>query len=272
MNYFYKKMQIFLTFLKNYKIVLTAAMLFVVLHILPLGVRPLIMPDESRYAEIPREMLESGDWIVPRLNGVRYFEKPVLGYWVTALSIMVFGENTFAIRFPSALAVGITALLVFWLGQEFMPGVPSEIFASVLLFFPLCFFIGVFNVLDSMLSMLVTASLVAFFFAYMAKRPVSKVIFLALCGGFGALAFLVKGFVALVIPISAILPFLFWERRPAFIKNFWVVLTGVVLVSLPWCILIYLRESEFWNYFFWHEHIRRFLHASPGQHAQPFWF
>ena len=84
-------------------------------YILPLGSRQMIRPDEFRYAEIPREMLASGNWITPKLVDVRYFEKPALGYQLTALSFKYFGENAFALRLPSALAVGITALLLFGL-------------------------------------------------------------------------------------------------------------------------------------------------------------
>ena len=73
---------------------------FLVLYVLPLGLRDLTAPDEPRYAEIPREMIVSGDWVVPHLNGVRYFEKPGLGYWVHAGSILLFGENNMAVSHP----------------------------------------------------------------------------------------------------------------------------------------------------------------------------
>jgi hypothetical protein len=67
-----------------------------VLYFSFLGSHGLLEPDEGRYSEIPREMLESGDWVTPRLNYVKYFEKPVLHYWLTALSFKLFGENAFA--------------------------------------------------------------------------------------------------------------------------------------------------------------------------------
>ena len=98
---------------------LTFVAVFLVLYVLPLGVRPLVIPDETRYAEIPREMLVSGDWIVPRLNGLRYFEKPPLGYWLNAASMWLFGESAFAIRLPSAIAAGLTAVLLFVWARRF---------------------------------------------------------------------------------------------------------------------------------------------------------
>jgi 4-amino-4-deoxy-L-arabinose transferase len=92
---------------------------FLLFYILPLGFRPIFIPDESRYAEIPREMIASGDWVVPRLDGIRYFEKPVLGYWLNAISIKMFGENAFAVRFPSAMATGLSAFIIFLLIRRF---------------------------------------------------------------------------------------------------------------------------------------------------------
>ena len=75
----------------------------------------MLTPDEFRYGEIPREMIETGNWVVPKLIGVRYFEKPVMGYWLSAASIMIFGENGFAVRFSSALTTGLAAFLLFFL-------------------------------------------------------------------------------------------------------------------------------------------------------------
>ncbi len=68
-----------------------------------LGNRPLSVPDEGRYVEIPREMVASGNYLTPRLNGVKYFEKPVLFYWLEAFSIKLFGLNEFTLRLWPAL-------------------------------------------------------------------------------------------------------------------------------------------------------------------------
>ena len=68
-----------------------------------LGSHPLINPDEGRYAEIPREMVATGDWVTPRLDGVKYFEKPPLMYWAVALCLEVFGPGEWSVRAPPAL-------------------------------------------------------------------------------------------------------------------------------------------------------------------------
>jgi len=248
--------------------------LFILLYILPLGVRPIVIPDESRYAEIPREMLASGDWVVPHLNGLRYFEKPVLGYWLNAASIIMFGENAFAIRFPSAVATGISALMVFLLVRRFAGGYSAGIFAAVA--FLTClevFGIGTFSVLDSPLSMFLTAGMGFFLFAHMECSPGTRRLYLTLFGIFCGLAFLTKGFIAFWVPAVAIVPFMMWGQRwKEVLRICWLPVVAAILVSLPWAVMIHLREPDFWRYFFWVEHVKRFISPGGGQHSNPFWF
>ena len=104
------------------KISFAVLAVFLLLYILPLGKRVMFAPDEFRYAEISREMIASGDWLTPHLDGLRYFEKPVMGYWLNAVSIKLFGENAFAIRFPAAMATALAGLMLFFLVKSFAGG------------------------------------------------------------------------------------------------------------------------------------------------------
>jgi len=248
--------------------------LFLILYILPLGWRPIAIPDETRYAEIPREMIASGDWVVPRLNGFRYFEKPVLGYWLNAFSILLFGETPFAIRLSSALATGMTAAIIFFLMRRFGRGSEAGILgAAAYLTCLLVLALGVISILDSMLTLFLTGAMAFFFFAYREGRPLKRAVFLGLFGAFCGLAFLMKGFLAFAAPFITIVPFLIWEGRlKELFRMTWIPLLALLLVTLPWCILIHLRESDFWHYFFGVEHIKRFLSPIAGQHPKPFWY
>lgn len=240
----------------------------------PLGVRPLIIPDETRYAEIPREMINSGDWIRIRLNGLRYYEKPAMGYWLNALSISVFGENEFAVRFPSALSAGLSALIVFLLASRFNGGLTQgATSAAIYLTFIQVFGIGVFSVLDSMLSFFITACLGAFHLGWRLRQSLPRHRFwLAVTGVLCGLAFLTKGFIGIVVPAVVIAPFMIWENQwRAMLKTAAVIGGAAVLTVLPWGLLIHWREPGFWDFFFWNEHIRRFM-APNAQHKQHFLF
>jgi len=248
--------------------------IFLFLYIFPLGVRPLVIPDESRYAEIAREMLETGDFVVPRLNGLRYFEKPVMGHWLNAASIKVFGENEFAVRFTSACSVGLSALMLFFLARRFAGSYFSGLVSSMI--FLTCFevfVVGVFSVLDSMFSFFITAAIICFYYAYsnsISDRLGPKNIFLLCCGIFIGFAFLTKGFLAIVLPVIIMTPFLIWEKRwKDLFTAPWIPLAAAVLVVLPWVVMIHLKEPDFWNYFFWEEHFKRFS-TDNAQHKEPF--
>ena len=128
-------------------------MAYFLVYIGPLPFRPLYLPDETRYAEIPREMLSTGDWIVPRLNGLRYFEKPVFSYWLTALSFGLFGQNRFAARLPCALATGLSAALLALFLRRTGHGTFALMGVAVFLTTWEVYVLGVFNVPDAVFSL-----------------------------------------------------------------------------------------------------------------------
>ena len=85
-----------------------SVVVFLIVSVLVVGVRPMIQPDEPRYGIIAAEMAETGQWFALRMAGFHYYEKPPMGYWMMAASIEAFGENTYAIRLPSALAANLS--------------------------------------------------------------------------------------------------------------------------------------------------------------------
>ncbi len=254
-----------------------ALAVYLLLYIFPLWGRPLFVPDESRYGEIPREMIADGDFVVPHLDGLRYFEKPVLAYWVHAGAIMIFGENRFALRLPSALAVGLTGLIIFFLLRRLLPrpddGVLPPLALAVFFTSSEVMAVGTFAVLDSLLALFLTVVVAAFFLATESSPGSARERFFLLFAGVACgLAFLTKGVLALAVPVVVFVPYLLWERRWRDIFRLaWLPLASAVVVALPWAVAINAREPGFWHYFFWVEHVKRFL-ARDAQHGKPFWF
>ncbi len=254
---------------------LTFGLLIVIVYILPLDVRPISVPDESRYAEIPREMILSGNWTAPHLNGLRYFEKPAMGYWIHSLSMLAFGENSFAIRFPSAISTILSALFIMLLVRRFTGDRKRALLsAAAFLTCAEVFGIGVFCVLDSLLAMFITGTMSAFFTATQENSSIRKNIYLILAGISCGCAFLTKGFLAFALPAAGIIPFLIWEKRFRDVfRMAWLPALVAIVVILPWAINIHIQEKNFWSYFFWVEHIKRFFgSADKAQHYSAFWY
>ncbi len=246
--------------------------LYLIVYVAPLSIRPLSSPDEVRYGAIAHEMLTSGDWVSPTFNGVRYFEKPALGHWLNAASFAAFGENAFALRFPSALATGLTALILFFLSRRFASTAAATLTAAIYLTTLLVGGVGTLAILDSFLTLFTTAALAAWYFALEETRSLPRLRYLVYCGAACAGAFLAKGFLGWLIPALVAGGHLCARRQwRAFATLAWVPVGVALLSAAPWAILVHLREPDFWHYFFWVEHIKRFA-AEDAQHARPPWF
>ena len=167
--------------------------LFILTYIIPLNFRPILIPDEVRYGEIAREMLTSGNWIVPHFIGFRYFEKPPMGHWLNAISLFFFDNTPIGVRFASALSTGLTALSIFFLLLKTTQRVYPALLASMIyLTFLQVFIIGTLSTLDAMLTLWLTLAMISFFLGEM--QLVSKFKAYGLLGFFCGMAFLSKGF------------------------------------------------------------------------------
>src|SRR5262245_21780883 len=132
--------------------------------------RPLANPDEGRYAEIPREMLASGDWITPHLNGLAYVEKPPLQYWATALTYQLFGVNEWTARLWTLLAAWLDVALVYGFARRVWGSRVATIAGALLATSVLHFAMGQILTLDMAFTLLLTATLCSFCMAQVARE------------------------------------------------------------------------------------------------------
>lgn len=249
------------------------ALFFAALYLLPLNFRGLWIPDETRYAEISREMLASGNWIDPHLLGLRYFEKPVGGYWINNIVQWLTGHHAIAVRLGPAVATGIGAALIFWLalrlwGDRAKAGAVALIYLSMLLVYG----VGTYGVLDALFTVWLTAAMVCFWPALEATTTRGRITAYALMGACCGGAFLTKGFIGLAVPVIAILPYMLYRRRFIELLCFGpIAIIAAAVVSLPWALAIQWQEPDYWRYFFWVQNIQRFA-ESDAQHPQPIWY
>jgi 4-amino-4-deoxy-L-arabinose transferase-like glycosyltransferase len=237
-------------------------------------VRPLLDPDEGRYAEIPREMVATGDWITPRLDGLKYFEKPPLQYWATAALYSVFGLSEWTARLWTVGLAFLCLPMVFgWTSRLF--GAPAGFAAMVALAVsPYYELIAHLNLLDAGFSFWLAGTVFAFTLSQCAPEgSSSERRWMLIAWLSAALAVLSKGIVVGVLTGGTLVAYTLLERdvRPwRRLHLLWGLPLFLVLVA-PWFIAVSARNPSFLQFFFIHEHFARFL-TTVHKRVEPWWY
>ena len=254
--------------------ILLLPIIYVLLWFGTLNYRHLIPSDEGRYAEMAREMLVTGDWVTPRYNGYKYFEKPPLQVWATAATFQAFGIGDWQARLWTALTGFLTILAIGFTGARIYNPRAGWIAALVLASSPMWVISGHFNSLDMGLSAFLVAALCSLLLAQTSHNKTSSRNWMWACWVFMALATLSKGLIGAAIPAMVFIAYSIsawdwkiWTRLRLF--------SGIViylLITAPWFVLIAQRNPEFLEFFFIHEHLQRFTQDTHSRTGPIYYF
>jgi 4-amino-4-deoxy-L-arabinose transferase-like glycosyltransferase len=239
-----------------------------------LGTRPLAVPDEGRYVEIPREMATTGDYITPRLNGVKYFEKPVLFYWLESFSVRLFGIREFGLRLWPALFALAGCLAVYAAGRRLYGRRSGLIAAAVLATSVLYYALGRAIILDMPVSVLLSLALLSFLIGTHEPTGMKRRLYLWSFYAFAALAVLTKGLVGILIPAMVIGSWIVLLGEWRVLKSIYLPsgLALFLLIAAPWHILVSHANPEFFHFYFIQEHFLRYLTTMHSRYQPPWFF
>ncbi|MEO8344764.1 MAG: glycosyltransferase family 39 protein [Betaproteobacteria bacterium] len=254
---------------------LLLAAMFVIAWFSGIGARKLLHPDEGRYAEIAREMADTGNWVTPRLNGLKYFEKPPFQYWATALTFNAFGVHEWTARLVPALA-GLLAVAMVGVTAARLDGLTTGAYAALALAgsaWP--FALSQLLTLDSVLSAWLVAMLCAFLLAQrdgLSLRTRRNLMLAAYAAAAGAT--LTKGLVALAIPGATLVLYSLATRDTGPWKRLHLLpgLATYLVLTAPWFVLVSRANPEFAQFFFIHEHFERFLTTEHRREGSWYYF
>lgn len=233
------------------------------------AIRPMAIPDEGRYGDISRWMYESGDWLVPRLNGLPFFHKPPLLHWLSTGFIEVFGLHTWTLRLAPVMAGLVTLLSIFWFVRKHTNEALAK--TSVLVMLGSLLFFGSSQYInhDLLVASWMTLTIFALADFVLTHHRPSLYIGYAAC----ALAFLSKGLIGILLPGLVLLPWIIATgnyRKILSVLNPLAILLFAV-IAIPWVVLVQQKYPEFAHYFFIDQQFSRF-NSSEFNNKQPWFF
>ncbi|MDR3478515.1 MAG: glycosyltransferase family 39 protein [Gammaproteobacteria bacterium] len=239
-----------------------------------IGSHALVTPDEGRYSEVAREMVVSGDYITPRLNGVAFLDKPVLYYWLQASAIKMFGLAEWSLRFWPAL-IGILGCLVTYItGRVLFDRRTGILSAIILATSPLYYGGSHYTNLDLEVASLISNSLLCFIAAMHAGSSRVKKYLLIAAYIFAGLAALTKGLIGIVFPMMIIGSWIVLLNRWDTILKMRLLMGMVIffVITVPWYVLVQKANPEFLHFFFVTQQVSRFLTTQDFNSKAAVWF
>ena len=237
-----------------------------------LGKRPLWDIDEGMHAATSKDMVLSGDWITPTLNGEKFYDKPVLYNWLVSLSFLAFGFNEFAARLPSALLGTGSVIVTYLLGKYLFGSTVGFLSGVILAASGEHMLLSRAVVHDMALAFFITLSLFFFYKGFKNESDRRKhLVLFYVSSGFSVLA---KGPVGLLLPLLIIGLFLLLRRRLPFLKDLvspWGIILFLAIAS-PWHVLVTLRNRDFGSYFFIHQNLMNFLSSEARHHGPVYYY
>ncbi len=249
------------------------ALFFLVFYLLWIGNYPVFVPDEGRYSEVAREMVATGDFITPRVNGVAFLDKPVLYYWLQSIAIYFFGVKEWALRLFPALFGVLGCLLTYVAGRYVFDRRTGIVSAIILATTPLYFANAHYANLDLEVAVLISATLLFFLMGALTDKK-RKLYFFISAYVFASLAFLTKGLIGIVFPGIIGLAWMVTVKRFDVLKKM-SLLFGIFIflaLTLPWYILVQKANPEFLHFFFVTQQLNRFLSHESFNNPSPIWF
>lgn len=236
--------------------------------------RPLALPDEGRYVGIAWEMASSGDWLVPHLDGLPYFHKPPLFYWLTAASFKACGPSLLCSRFASLLSALMMALGLFWFLSRHVDRKTAVFAFAALLTQPFFFASAEFANLDMLVASMISLTIMmAAEFVWALEKGLLAKRYLVATYLFVVAGVLAKGLIGIVLPGAVILCWLLATGRLSMLKSFfwWPAILLFLLLVSPWFLFMESQFKGFLSYFFIHHHFERFT-GTDFNNQEPFWF